>query len=53
MGFYLKPNAYRNNDWFWLLRKIEKKLVAWSHKWLSRTDRLVLVKVVLEAVPVY
>ena len=25
----------------------------WSHKWLSRADKLVLVKAVLEAMPVY
>ena len=42
-----------NGDWFWLLRKIEKKMKVWSHKWLSRVGRLVLVKVMLEAMSVY
>ena len=40
-------------DWTWLLSKIEKKLGLWSHRWLSRVGRLVLVKVVLEAMPMY
>lgn len=53
LGFFLKPNGYRNCDWTWLLRKIEKVLMVWSHKWLSRAGRLVLVKAVLEAMPVY
>lgn len=43
LGFFLKPNDYRKNDWFWILAKIEKKLTPWSHKWLSRAGRLVLV----------
>ena len=53
LGFFLKPNAYRNNDWSWLLKKIEKRLVGWSRKWLSRAGILVLVKAVWEAMPVY
>lgn len=27
--------------------------MVWSHKWLSRVGRLVIVKVVLEAMPMY
>jgi len=53
LGFHLKPNNYKKEDWSWLLDKLEKKLKAWSHKWLSRAGRLVLVKSVLEAIPVY
>ena len=53
LGFYLKPNAYLKADWRWLLEKLEKRLHGWSHKWLSRAGRLVLVKSVLEAIPVY
>ena len=53
LGFSLKANRYRKQDWFWLLRKVEKRLMVWSHKWLSRAGRLVLVKAVLEAIPVY
>ena len=53
LGFYLKPNDYRKQDWYWLLEKMEKGLKIWSHKWLYRAGRLVLVKVVLEAIAVY
>ena len=53
LGFFLKPNDYRRKDWVWLLAKNEKKLSAWSHRWLSRAGRLVMVKAVLEAMPIY
>jgi hypothetical protein len=53
LGFVLKPNDYRKEDWIWLLKKLEKRLLSWSHRWLSRAGRLVLVKSVLEAIPVY
>lgn len=53
LGFFLKLNEYRKGDWKWLLRKTEKRIKVWSHKWLSRASRLVLVKVVLEAMPLY
>jgi hypothetical protein len=53
LGFHLKPNDYRKNDWTWLLAKLEKRLQVWSNKWLSRAGRLVLIKLVLEAIPVY
>jgi hypothetical protein len=53
LGFFLKPNDYRKEDWKWLLKKMDKRLNIWSHRWLSRAGRLVLVKSVLEAIPVY
>jgi hypothetical protein len=53
LGFNLKPNDYRKEDWKWLLKKLDKRLNTWSHRWLSRAGRLVLVKSVLEAIPVY
>jgi hypothetical protein len=53
LGFTLKPNDYRKEDWSWILKKLEKMLCSWSHKWISRDGRLVLVKSVLEAIPVF
>jgi hypothetical protein len=53
MGFYLKPNNYRKEDWKWLLKKLDKRLNTWSHMWLSRVGRLVLVNMVLEEILVY
>jgi hypothetical protein len=44
LGFTLKENGYLKNDWLWLLAKVEKKVNAWCNRWLSRADRLVLVK---------
>ena len=53
MGFILKPNNYLKKDWLWLIEKLEKRLHAWSHCWISRAGCLILVKSVLEAIPVY
>jgi hypothetical protein len=53
MGFTLKPNFYGKVDWYWILSKIEKCISFWCNRWLSRGGRLVLIKSVLEAIPVY
>eukprot|EP00253_Pinus_taeda_P003892 PITA_03892 len=53
MGFLLKPDNYRNKDWNSLLAKIESKMKHWSFILLSRAGRLMLIKSVLMAVPVY
>eukprot|EP00253_Pinus_taeda_P006377 PITA_06377 len=37
----------------WLVTKLEKRLICWSHRYLSRAGRLVLIKSVLEATPVF
>jgi len=53
LGFHLKPNSYKKVDWMWLLAKMDKRLNISSFKWLSQVGRLVLVKSVLEVIPVY
>lgn len=53
LGFWLKPNDYRKEDWSWLIAKIEARISHWSFKWLSRAGRLTLIKSVLFAIPVY
>lgn len=53
MGFRLKPLGYRIADWTWLIAKVEKRLQVWYHKYLSRAGRLILIKAVIEATPVY
>jgi len=53
LGFWLKLNAYKKEDWNWLIAKIETKISHWSFKWLSRAGRLTLIKSVLLAIPVY
>eukprot|EP00253_Pinus_taeda_P029860 PITA_29860 len=53
LGFWLKPNSYKKQDWNWLVAKIEGKINHWSYKWLSRAGRLTLVNSVLQAMPVF
>lgn len=53
LGFHLKPNDYQIKDWNWLIAKVECRINIWHHRWLSRAGRLVLIKSVLEAIPVY
>jgi hypothetical protein len=52
LGFYLKPDFYRKEDWSWLIRKVEAKILIWVNHLLSRGGRLVLIKVVMENIPV-
>jgi len=53
LNFHLKPKFYTKGDWNWLLSKLEKRLKYWSSRWLSRAGRVILVKSVLETIPVY
>ena len=53
LGFRLKPNCYKKEDWNWLVAKLEKRVNNWCNRWLLRAGRLVLVKSVLEAISVY
>eukprot|EP00253_Pinus_taeda_P017008 PITA_17008 len=36
LGFWLKPDAYKKEDWHWLIAKIEARISHWSFIWLSR-----------------
>ena len=53
LGFRLKPNCYKKEDWTWLLAKLESRINNWCNGWLSRVGRLVLIKSILEEIPVY
>ena len=53
LGFHLKPNSYSTQDWMWLYKKIESIIEMWTNRFLSRAGRLVLLKVVLQSIPVY
>jgi len=53
LGFFLKHNAYKISNWIWLLQKIEKIIGHWSFRWISLGGRLVLIKFVLQNIPVY
>lgn len=53
LGYRLKPLGCRIAEWTWLIAKVEKILQVWYHKYLSRAGRLILIKAVIEATPVY
>lgn len=53
LGFWIKPLCQKIVDWIWLVIKLEKRLSNWSHRFLSRARRLVLIKFVLEATPFF
>ena len=53
LGFHLKPNSYSTQDWMWLYKKIEGRIAMWTNCFLSRGGRLVLLKAVLQSIPVY
>jgi hypothetical protein len=40
-------------DWKWLVAHFEKRINFWCNKWLSLGGRYILVKSVLESLPVY
>jgi hypothetical protein len=35
LGFFLKPNCYKADDWRWLIKKFEKIIDHWCNRWLS------------------
>jgi hypothetical protein len=51
LGFNLKPENYRKEDWSWLIRKVEAEIAIWVNRLLSRGGRLVLIKAILEGIP--
>jgi hypothetical protein len=53
LGYHLKPEASKAEDWGWLVAKIEKKIGLWCNQWLSIGGRLILVKSVLESQSVF
>jgi hypothetical protein len=53
LGYFLKPNCYKADDWRWLIKKFEKRIDHWCNRWLSLGGRLVLIKAVLVSQPVY
>jgi hypothetical protein len=50
LGFYLKENSYSYEDWAWIVKKIQNQISSWSHQWLSRGGKLVLINSVLSSI---
>jgi len=53
LGFFSKLNNYRVVDWEWIVKMIESIIFIWFNHLLSRRGRLVLLKSMLESIPVY
>ena len=53
LGYTLKDDRFKAEDWDWLLSKYENRINHWCNRWLTLGGHLVLVKVVLESQPVY
>jgi hypothetical protein len=53
LGFFLKSSRYSSKDWHWLFDKFNSKIHHWCNRMLSLGGRYVLIKAVLESLPVY
>lgn len=53
LGIPLGANPKRMSTWHSFLNKIQKRLTMWKAKFLSRAGRLVLIKSVLNNLPLY
>jgi hypothetical protein len=53
LGYVLKPDSYKSEDWQWLIDKFETRITHWCNRWLSLGGCFVLIKAVLESQPVY
>jgi len=53
LGYLMNPDSYKSSDWQWLIDRFESGINHWCNKWLSLGGRFILIKVVLESLPVY
>jgi hypothetical protein len=53
LGIPLLDNALRNSSWEHLLSSFAKRLSSWTYRALNFPSRLILLKVVLQALPIY
>jgi hypothetical protein len=53
LGIPLIDNALRNSSWEHLLSSFSKRLSSWTYRALNLPSRLILLKVVLQALPIY
>jgi hypothetical protein len=53
LNFTINPNKYCIVDWSWLVSKVDWKFNQWCNRWISKGRKLVLIKAVLEAIPMY
>jgi hypothetical protein len=53
LGYLLKVGVSSPSDWRWLVARFENKINFWCNRWLSMGGRFILIKSVLESLPVY
>jgi exonuclease III len=53
LGIPLIDNALRNSSWEHLLSSFSKRLSSWTFRALNLPSRLILLKAVLQALPIY
>jgi len=53
MGNQLDINPTRTENWQQVIEKLKKRLVSWSFRSLNIAGRLVLLKSVLQSIPIY
>lgn len=53
LGFHLKPCKYVMVDWYWLIKKYQRKLDKWTLRWISLGGRHILTQSVLQNLAVY
>jgi hypothetical protein len=49
LGYFLKPDNYKAEDWQWLIEKFENMINHWCNMLLTMGGRYVLIKSVLES----
>ena len=52
LGFNLKPDNCYVKDWFWLIKRIEKRITYWSYIFLSMGGSLTLINETLQSIPI-
>eukprot|EP00253_Pinus_taeda_P004604 PITA_04604 len=53
LGAPLIASAHKHSSWTTLLEKLEAKLFLWTHRALNMASRMVLIKAVLQSMPLY
>jgi hypothetical protein len=53
LGVFLKLDNYRAEDWGWLIEKFESRINHWCNIMLSLGGRYILIKSILESLPIY
>jgi hypothetical protein len=53
LGYLMKANCYKSEDWQWLIDKFQTRINHWCNKWLSLGGHFMLIKAILERFLVY